>query len=49
MLILLRYASVCSSGFRKHNYYRRHSSDPYTLYSVDSEEKRKEPSGEARP
>ena len=48
MLVLLRYARA-ALGFRKHNYYRRHSSDPYTLYSVDFEEKRKEPSGEARP
>jgi tetratricopeptide (TPR) repeat protein len=29
--------------FRKHHYYRRHSFDHYMLYSVDSEEKRKEP------
>ena len=29
--------------FRKHRYYRRHSFDHYMLYSVDSEEKRKEP------
>jgi hypothetical protein len=31
------------SDFRKHRYYRRHSFDRYMLYSVDSEEKRKEP------
>jgi tetratricopeptide (TPR) repeat protein len=31
------------SDFRKHRYYRRHSFDHYMLYSVDSEEKRKEP------
>lgn len=31
--------------FRKHRYYRRHSFDHYMLYSVDSEEKRKEPIG----
>lgn len=29
--------------FRKHHYYRRHSFDHYMLYSVDTEEKRKEP------
>jgi hypothetical protein len=29
--------------FRKHHYYRRHSFDHFMLYSVDSEEKRKEP------
>jgi tetratricopeptide (TPR) repeat protein len=29
--------------FRKHRYYRRHSFDHYMLYSVDAEEKRKEP------
>ena len=29
--------------FRKHRYYRRHSFDHYMLFSVDSEEKRKEP------
>lgn len=29
--------------FHKHRYYRRHSFDHYMLYSVDSEEKRKEP------
>jgi tetratricopeptide (TPR) repeat protein len=28
---------------RKHRYYRRHSFDHYMLYSVDSDEKRKEP------
>lgn len=31
--------------FRKHHYYRRHSFDHFMLYSVDSEEKRKEPVG----
>jgi len=30
--------------FKKHNYYRRHSFDHYMLFSVDAEEKRKEPS-----
>jgi len=37
--------------FRKHRYYRRHSFDHYMLYSVDTEEKRKEPTakgGDAR-
>jgi tetratricopeptide (TPR) repeat protein len=29
--------------FRKHHYYRRHSFDHYMLYSVDTDEKRKEP------
>jgi len=29
--------------FRKHRYFRRHSFDHYMLYSVDTEEKRKEP------
>jgi tetratricopeptide (TPR) repeat protein len=29
--------------FRKHRFYRRHSFDHYMLYSVDTEEKRKEP------
>jgi tetratricopeptide (TPR) repeat protein len=29
--------------FRKHRYYRRHTFDHYMLYSVDTEEKRKEP------
>jgi tetratricopeptide (TPR) repeat protein len=29
--------------FRKHRYYRRHSFDHYMLYSVDTQEKRKEP------
>ncbi len=29
--------------FRKHRYYRRHSFDHYMLYSVDTNEKRKEP------
>jgi tetratricopeptide (TPR) repeat protein len=29
--------------FRKHHYYRRHSFDHFMLYSVESDEKRKEP------
>lgn len=29
--------------FRRHHYYRRHSFDHYMLYSVDTQEKRKEP------
>jgi tetratricopeptide (TPR) repeat protein len=29
--------------FRKHRYYRRHSFDHYMLFSVDSDERRKEP------
>jgi tetratricopeptide (TPR) repeat protein len=29
--------------FRRHRYYRRHSFDHYMLFSVDSDEKRKEP------
>ena len=29
--------------FRKHRYYRRHSFDHYMLFSVDADEKRKEP------
>ena len=29
--------------FRRHRYYRRHSFDHYMLYSVEAEEKRKEP------
>jgi tetratricopeptide (TPR) repeat protein len=32
--------------FRKHRFYRRHSFDHYMLFSVDSEEKRKEPSAQ---
>lgn len=37
-------------NFRKHSYYRRHSFDHYMLFSVDTEEKRKEPaSGEQTP
>ena len=32
--------------FRKHRYYRRHSFDHYMLYSVDSDEKRKEPANQ---
>jgi tetratricopeptide (TPR) repeat protein len=35
--------------FRKHRYYRRHSFDHYMLYSVDTEEKRKEPVVKAGP
>ena len=31
--------------FRKRHYYRRHSFDHYMLYSVDTDEKRKEPAG----
>lgn len=30
-------------GFRKHHYYRRHSFDHYTLFSVDSDHKEKSP------
>ena len=30
--------------FRKHRYHRRHGFDHYMLFSVDSQEKRKEPS-----
>ena len=30
-------------AFRQHRYYRRHSFDHYMLFSVDSDEKRKEP------
>ena len=33
--------------FRQHRYYRRHSFDHYMLFSVDSDEKRKEPVGKA--
>jgi hypothetical protein len=33
--------------FRKHRYYRRHSFDQYMLFSVGSEEKRKEPAAKA--
>ena len=29
--------------FRKHRYYRKHSFDHYMLFSVDADEKRKEP------
>jgi tetratricopeptide (TPR) repeat protein len=32
--------------FRRHRFYRRHSFDHYMLFSVDSEEKRKEPSAQ---
>ena len=35
--------------FRKHRYYRRHSFDRYMLFSVDTEEKRKEPVAEPAP
>jgi len=35
--------------FRKHRFYRRHSFDHYMLFSVDSEEKRKEPSSKPAP
>jgi tetratricopeptide (TPR) repeat protein len=35
--------------FRKHRYYRRHSFDQYMLFSVDSNEKRKEPSVKPAP
>jgi tetratricopeptide (TPR) repeat protein len=34
---------------RKHRYYRRHSFDHYMLYSVDSDEKRKEPVAPTQP
>lgn len=33
--------------FRRHRYYRRHSFDHYMLFSVDAEEKRKEPKAPA--
>ena len=33
--------------FRKHRYHRRHSFDHYMLFSVDTEEKRKEPGSKA--
>ena len=33
--------------FRKHHYYRRHSFDHYMLFSVDTDEKRKEPVAKA--
>jgi hypothetical protein len=32
--------------FRHHRYYRRHSFDHYMLFSVDSNEKRKEPTAD---
>jgi len=35
--------------FRKHRYYRRHSFDHYMLFSVDSDEKRKEPVSKPAP
>jgi tetratricopeptide (TPR) repeat protein len=35
--------------FRKHRYYRRHSFDHYMLYSVDSQEKVKEPVSKPEP
>jgi tetratricopeptide (TPR) repeat protein len=34
--------------FRRHRYYRRHSFDHYMLFSVDSNEKRQEPTVDAR-
>ena len=34
--------------FRKHRYYRRHSFDHFMLFSVDTEEKRKDPVEQAR-
>jgi len=36
-------------NFRKHRYYRRHSFNHYMLYSVDTEEKRKEPVSKPTP
>jgi len=35
--------------FRKHRYYRRHSFDHFMLYSVDTDEKRKEPVSQPEP
>jgi tetratricopeptide (TPR) repeat protein len=35
--------------FRKHRYYRRHSFDHYMLYSVDTEDKMKEPVAKRNP
>ena len=35
--------------FRKHRYYRRHSFDHYMLYSVETQEKRKEPTVNENP
>ena len=35
--------------FRKHRYYRRHSFDHFMLYSVDADEKRKEPVSQSEP
>jgi hypothetical protein len=35
--------------FRKHRFYRRHSFDHYMLFSVDSEEKHKEPVNQPKP
>ena len=35
--------------FRKHRYYRRHSFDHFMLYSVDTDEKRKEPVSQPDP
>ncbi len=35
--------------FHKHHYYRKHSYDHYMLFSVDSEEKRKEPKAPQAP
>jgi len=34
--------------FRRHRYYRRHSFDHYMLFSIDSDEKRKEPTDQNR-
>src|SRR5262249_20388000 len=35
--------------FQKHRFHRRHSFDHFMLFSVDSEEKRKEPKAEENP
>ena len=35
--------------FRKHRYYRRHSFDHYMLFSIDADEKRKEPTPKQSP
>ena len=35
--------------FRKHRYHRRHSFDHYMLFSVDTDEKRKEPGSKSSP
>ena len=42
ILWLPKTAEICFD-FRKHHYYRRHSFDHFMLYSVDTDEKRKEP------